>query len=299
MSSTTHPEWSKDNSLTTPSDRSSERPRSDVGAPPLTDAQVSDAMIALNNTSFTSRFPEVERRYADPAIDLQKIGLLSFVPAKGATPNAEGIYGFAKLRGNYGSDREADERAEYLIRNVDSYHQIYHCFVGRPFPLTQSSEYSKEVNRVDLQKATGDSIKDDVRKKREKEQKEIEEVKDREKELLKDVSKAPEENRDDHYTTLKVKKAQLVWTYSETAKKLQQMAGLIVKARREIEELDASHPELKDIYYQKYIDARRQAGLPIDQASADQSFMRYLVEDLHIPEVEAEYQRIYGGEEKQ
>ena len=31
---------------------------------------------------------------------MQRIGLLSFVPAKGATPNSKGIYGFAKMRGN-------------------------------------------------------------------------------------------------------------------------------------------------------------------------------------------------------
>jgi hypothetical protein len=289
-----HKEWRQENTLTTPLDRNQTNNfRLDQNAPPLTDDQLTNALESLNNVTFIKKFPEVERRFADPPIDLQRIGLVSFVPAKGASPNEQGIYGFAKLRGNYANENEANQQAENLIRNVDSYHQIYHTYVGRPFPLTVSSDFSKEISRVDLKKETSNAIENDVKNKREKEQREIEEIKQREKELLEDVKKT-EENRDDHYTTLQVKKAQLTWTYAETEKKLQQMCGLIAKARHEIEELDKVHPELKQTYYQKYMDARKQAGLTSSKAEQDQSFMRYLLEDLHLPAVDAEYQRIFG-----
>lgn len=288
----------KESTLTSPSDRNTTSEfRLDQNVAPLTDVQVSDAMKELNVSSYVERFPQVERRYADPPVELQKVGLISFVPAKGATPNEKGVYGFAKLRGNFASEQEANEQAERLIRNVDSYHQIYHTYVGRPFPLTQSSEYSKEVNQVDLQKEMASAMSDDIRKKREKEQKDIEEIKNREKELLEDVKKT-EENRDDHYTTLRVKKAQLTWTYAETEKKMKQMAGVIAKTRYEIEELDRTHPELKDLYFNKYMDARRQAGLSTDKIDAGNNFIKYMVEDLHLPAVEAEYQRLYGEEKK-
>ena len=290
-----HKEWRQENTLTTPLDRNQANNfRLDQNTPPLTNDQVTNALESLNNVTFVKKFPEVERRFADPPIDLQRIGLISFVPAKGASPNEQGIYGFAKLRGNYANENEANQQAENLIRNVDSYHQIYHTFVGRPFPLTISSDFSKEISRVDLKKETSSAIENDVKNKREKEQREIEEIKQREKELLEDVKKS-EENRDDHYTTLQVKKAQLTWTYAETEKKLQQMCGLIAKARHEIEELDKVHPELKQTYYQKYMDARKQAGLTSSKAEQDQSFMRYLLEDLHLPAVDAEYQRIFGN----
>lgn len=292
----TNREWRKENTLTAPADRDATNKFClDQSAPALTEGQVVDAMRDLNITSFVERFPEVERRFADPPIDMQRIGLVSFVPAKGATPNENGVYGFAKLRGNFGTEQEANEHAERLIRNVDSYHQIYHTYVGRPFPLTCSSDYSKEVSRVDLQKETTSAISEDVRKKREKEQREIEEIKNREKELLEDVKKT-EENRDDHYTTLRVKKAQLTWTYVETEKKLQQMAGLIARARHEIEELDKSHPELKDIYFNKYLEARKQAGLSHDRIEAGQNFIKYMVEDVTIEAVEKEYKRLYSEE---
>lgn len=286
---------SKESTLTTPEDRDkNKRFELNHSAPPLTDDQTNNAMQTLNNTAFVERFPEVERRFVDPSLDLQHIGLISFVPAKGATPNNQGVYGFAKLRGNFATENEANERARHLIRNVDSYHQIYHTYVGRPFPLTQSSDFSKEIDKVELKREVTDAIGEDVKKKREKEQKEIEEIKQKEKELLEDVSKKPEENLDDNYTTLRVKKAQLVWTYAETEKKMHQMCGSIAKARKEIEDMEREHPELKDTYYQRYINARKQAGLPIDKETADKSFMKYLVEDLHLPAVEAEYERLYG-----
>ncbi|NBT86524.1 MAG: hypothetical protein EBT45_08565, partial [Alphaproteobacteria bacterium] len=112
-----------------------------------------------------------------PVLDMQKIGLVSFVPAKGAKPNDRGIYGFAKLRGNFANEAEANERAEFLIKTHDSYHQIYHTYVGRPFPITSSSDYSKEINRVELNKQMTEAIGQDVKEKREKEQREIEEIK--------------------------------------------------------------------------------------------------------------------------
>jgi len=286
--------WRKENTLTAPSDRDPSQPfRVDTTTPPLTNAQLSEAMKELNVSTFVEKFPAVERKYSDPVLELQRIGLVSFVPAKGAKPNEHGIYGFAKLRGNFATEVEANERAEYLIRNVDSYQQIYHTFVGRPFPLTISSDYSKEVNRVDLQAQTAASIKEDVRQKRQKEQQEIEEIKTRERELLEDVEKV-KEDADDRYTTLRVKKAQLVWTYAETEKKMQQMCGLIAKARKEIEDMDKENPELKTTYFNKYMEARRKANLSTDRESLDDSFVKYLVEDIKIQALEDEYNRLYG-----
>ena len=284
----------RESTLTTPEDRENKNFKLDTNHEPLSDKQTKSAMKKLN----TDVFPEVERRYTDPVIDLQKIGLFSFVPARGATPNQQGIYGFAKLRGNFATENEANERAENIIRNVDSYHQIYHTYVGRPFPLTVSSDFSREVSRVDLKKELSSAVNDDVKKKRDKEQKEMEEIKQREKELLDDVKNDQdnEQNREDVYTTLRVKKAQLSWTYIETEKKLQQMCGLIAKTRREIEDLEQRQPELKTTYYQRYVEARKQAGLSVSTDTVDTSFMKYLVEDVSITAVDAEYKKLFESE---
>lgn len=296
MSNVSH-ECRKENSLTAPCDRNPEvKFQLDQTSPPLTEDQVKEAMKTLNNTAFVERFPQVERRFCDPPLSLQTIGLISFVPAKGATPNSNGVYGFAKLRGNFATEIEANEQAERIIRTVDSYHQIYHTYVGRPFPLTCSSDYSREVSRVDLQKETSTAMAHDISKKREKEQREIEEIQNKEKELLEDVKKT-EEDKEDRYTTLQVKKAQLTWTFLETEKKLQQMTGLIARARHELSELDAKHPELKSLYYEKYMNARRQANLSTDNVSSADNFIKYMIEDVRIPAVDAEYNRLFGEDD--
>ncbi len=78
--SSNHPEWEKENSLSSPSDRIRENNwRPEQGAPQLTEPEVSNAMKILNNTAFTDKFPRVDRTYADPIIPLQNIGLISLV----------------------------------------------------------------------------------------------------------------------------------------------------------------------------------------------------------------------------
>lgn len=282
-----------ESSLTTPSDRNAEKKSTlDVHAPPLNDEQTREAVDCLYDKSLTRNFPQVERRYADPPVDLQVFNLISFVPSEGAKPDSNGIYGMAKIRGSYATEQEADARATFLIKNVDSYHKIFTGYVGRPFPITNVSTFSKDVFQVDLQKAISDINSVDIRQKREKEQKEIAEIEEKQKELLEDVKKTEEEDSD-RYTTLRVKKAQLVWTYVETEKKVKQMRTLIAKARKEIETLEEKDASLKQSYYERYVNARKQAGLKTEKNNED-NFMKFLVEDLSAPEIDAEYEKLFG-----
>lgn len=290
-----HPPAVGETSLTAPSDRNPEtRWAPDIHAEPLTIEQTKEAVKELNNSDFVERFPRVERRYADPTMQLQRIGLLSFVPAKGASPNEKGVFGFAKLRGNFATEVEARARAEFLIRNVDSYHQIYHTYVGRPFPITVSSDYSREVDRIDLRKEMQEDYGDDVKRKRAKEEKEIEEIKEKEKRLLEDVKKNPDEDTKERYTTLRTKSAQLKWTYVNTMKKLKEMLTTIAKTRREIEFIEKTDPEAKKDHINRYNQAREEAGLPTDWQQTDDSYIKYIAEDLKVPEADAEYDRLFG-----
>ena len=281
MTTREHPEWEKENTLTSPSDRDLvNRYKGDQGAPQLTESEVQSAMNSLNNTSFVDKFPKVERRYADPSISLQTIGLISWVPAKGATPNEQGIYGFAKLRGNFATEIEANERAEYIIRNVDSYHQIYHSYVGRPFPLTNNPKFVAEVSEVDIRKNTTESISNNIKNKKDEEQRVADEIKEREKMLLSDTTDKDGDDPYELYTTLKVKKAQITWTYLETKKKLEEMKDIIIKTRNEIEELDKQNDDYKKKYFDKYMQARRESGLS-DKQNED-NFIKFMVEDADL-----------------
>ena len=295
-----HEEWDKENSLTSPEDRTTTREnpwRPDTSIPILTNEETKDAVASLSNTTFVNKFRRRETQYSDPPIFNQQIGLISFTPAQGATPNKNGVYGFAKLRGNFASDIEANDKAEFLIRNVDSYHQIYHTYVGRPFPITSSSNFSAEVNEIDLKKEMTSSISSDVKNKKYAEKKEIEEIQEREKRLL-DESKNAQENKEvydtyDNYVTLKVKKAQLVWTYSEHKKKMEEIKHIIVKTRKEIEELDKENPEYKDQYFKKYTDARERAGFKDTAENMNDNFIKYMVEDISFSELDELYNSTY------
>lgn len=268
-------------SLTAPEDRDRNNkwlPNQSV--PPLSDTQAALAFQELNITDFTEKFPKVERLYADPRIELQNIGLISFIPAKGATPNENGVYGFAKLRGNFGTEIEASQRASFLIRNVDSVHQIFHTYVGRPFPLTNSSKYSKETDEIDIRREMADSISSDIKKKKLSDQREIQDMQEREQALKDDVEKAPDPFEE--YITLKTKKAQITWTFLEHQKKEKECKEIIIKSRDRLSELDKEFPDFHSKYFDKYMEARKKAGLKETKEESENNFIKYMVEEVDL-----------------
>jgi len=283
-----HPEWEKESSLTSPSDRDREkRWLPEQAAPALSEQEVKDAMTSINNISFVNKFPRVDRTYADPPPPMQQIGLISFVPAKGATPNENGVFGFAKLRGNYNTEIEANQRAEFIIRNVDSYHQIYHTYVGRPFPITFSSDYSAQTDEIDIRKETTKAISSSIKEKKRDEQKTVDDIKEREEKLIEESKMDPDDvDPYEEYITLRVKKAQLTWTYLEHIKKMEEVKGIILKTRARLDEMDGEDPEFKEKYYEKYMKARRESGLNETAAESQDNFMKFLVEDVELPGID-------------
>jgi len=266
------------NSLTSPADKNDNEPKSyNLGASSLTDEQTVEAMKELNVKDFVQKFPRQEKFYADPKYENQVHCLVSFFPAKGAKPDEDGVFGMLKVRGTFATQDEADLKAEDLIRNVDSFHSIYHTYVGRPFPLASTKKYICETKDIDIKKKVVETTSEEVRKKREEEKQTIEEIKDREKELLADVAKT-EIDPYDRYIELMVKKSQLTWTYDATMKKMNEMKNNIVKARAELAELRAKDEDYHTKFYDRYMEARKKSGLP----DSDDSFIKYMCEDLDL-----------------
>ena len=273
---------SKESSLTTPDDRDKEnRWKPDQFVEPLSVEEAKEAFSELNNNTFTSKFSRVDRTYADPAVPLQNISLFSFMPAKGATPNENGVFGFAKIRGSFASEMEANQRAEYIIRNVDSYNQIFHTYVGRPFPITVDSKYSSETQEIDIRNEMAITVSENIKDKKEDDHKTMQEIKQKEEELLADSKKETEDPYDE-YITQRVKCAQLSFTYLEHQKKMAEVKNIVIKTRDRIKVLDEEYPEFKNTYYQKYIDARQKAGIKEDEKDTQTNFIKYLVEDAPL-----------------
>lgn len=229
-----------------------------------------------------ANYPKLERMYADPKQMGQMFSLVSFIPSTKATPDKDGIYGMIKVRGSFSTEDEANARAEFLIKNVDSYHKIYTVFTGRPFPATESSKFSHATTEIDIRNKIKNIVSEDVLKQKNQENKVIDEIKDRETKLLEE-SKRNKNNESadplDEYTTQKVKFAQLVWTYQETQKKLDEYRKIITKTRDVIAESETKNPDFKDKFLEKYTKAREDAGLTKD---TENSFMKYLCEDIEL-----------------
>lgn len=260
-------------SLTSPRDKPA-IPVRRVLASPLTEDEMGEAREAKIKSL---KFAQVDRQYADPPIHNQNIVLVSFVPAKGARPDEDNIYGMMKVRGVFATEEEANERADNLIRNYDSYHEIFHAYVGRPFPVTNSTGFEKDIQTIDIRKKTVKLISEDILNKKRNEEKEMREIQDKEKRLLEESKRAKEDLPQDPYEvyiTDQVKRAQLIWTYVETMKKCKQMKTLVQHATEAIEKSEAENPTFKDQYKQKYFDARKEAGL--QDSATEESFLKYL-----------------------
>ena len=276
----------KESSLTCPDDRDPTlKWKPNQFAPVLDSDELNAAMSEQNVTTFIEKFRKEDRLYADPCIFNQNIGLFSFIPAKNATPNKNGVYGFIKLRGNFASPPEANQKAEELIRNVDSYHQIYHCYVGKPCPLTLTSKFSAEVTEIDIRKEATEAISTSIKSKKEEEKRSIQEIKEREEKLIEE-SKREEIDPQDEYITLRVKLAQLSFTYLEHQRKLIEIKDIIIRTRDDIEKKNKEFPEFKEMYYEKYMKARRDAGIKEDAKESENNFLKYLVQDALLPGID-------------
>lgn len=291
MTDIKYDEWVENNSLTSKADMDNTKCyKSRVGLLPLKDKELeAEAIDALNIKDGVHKFPMIDSRYTDPELCDQLIGLYSFVPAKGAIPNKDGWYGMIKLRGNYESEMKANIRADYLIKNYDTYHKIYHIKVGMPMPLTINPQYVKDTAEIKVKDLISENISADIKKNRQDEAEQMKIIKERERKLLEDNKRREELHKEgkeeeeapiDKYTTLRVKRAQLIHTYLRTRDSLAKVKDLIIKTRKEYDSMHSENPQLKDEFLQKYMEARKESGLSVPtDLKEDASFLQFLAED--------------------
>jgi hypothetical protein len=218
-----------------------------------------------------------DRKYADPKIPGQTYSLHSFIPSKGARPDKDGIFGMIKIRGTFGTLEETNEKAEDLIRNHDSYHKVFHGWVGKPMPITTKSDFSAQVEEVDINQQISKIVREDVKEKRAQEKKQVQEIRERERNLKQAVEQEASDPYE-KYTCLRVKKAQVVWSYMEHRKKLNEMIDVFEQTLLEIKEMDDEDEDYARRYLDRYLEARVKAGIPDDKN--DSSFMKYLNIDV-------------------
>jgi hypothetical protein len=241
-----------------------ELPQADHSRVPLTEEEMKQATSALLRKDYVKlEFPRKTKFRVDPALPGQTFGLISFIPAKGASPDKQGCFGVLKTRGTFPTLNEAERWAENIVRNYDSYAEIDITMVGRDFPLmVDNSIYCETTREIDIRKKVEETVKEHLKSKKEEERKEIEEIQDRQDRLLNEHKEQTSEPTIDieWYTQLRVKKANAQHMLEECEKRMRECNEVISRTQQQIDEIDAQQPEFKDEFLQKYKNALNAIG---------------------------------------
>jgi hypothetical protein len=241
---------------------------SDPSRKPLKKEELQNAKEYLIHKDYTKlSFPRKSKFRIDPSIPGQFMGLLSFIPSSGSTPDAEGCFGVVKFRGAFSTEKEADQYAEMLLREHDSFADIDYVLIGRDFPLMKdNSMYVKETREVDVRKKVEETVKEHVANKREEERKQIETIEKRQAELLNPSTEDLKEKSIttlDYYIELRVKKAHALMTIKEAEKRIEEAKKVVEEAQKDISDLDNSNPEYKEKYLEQYKNALNEVGADV------------------------------------
>lgn len=254
-------------------------------------------------------FPRVNRRFVDPLragepkfalfsyIDKPDADMISFLDEikdslkpehkkRLAELNARPqlVKGVGKIRGAYLTQREADQRAEEIVRDIDSTNSVFTCIVGVPFPLVTEG-MSEEVSEIDLQNQTEHAIAQNVRRQRQKEQKEMEDIKRREEELLRNAEKDPNADDEENYITQRVKLAHLRYSIDQHVKKHAECVENEKKVVEWLVDMKNRNPKFEKTYMEKYMAGRKAAHIP--DGHRPEGFMQYMNDPLiRLPTLE-------------
>jgi hypothetical protein len=67
---------------------------------------------------------------------------------------------------------------------------------------------------------------------------------------------------------------------------MNEIKDIIIKTRKEVDDLDNEFPTFKETYYQKYMSAREEAGIKESKEDSQGNFIKYLVEDAILPGID-------------
>jgi hypothetical protein len=119
------------------------------------------------------------------------------------------------------------------------------------------SKYCKETKDVDVRMKLENVAREHMKQQREQEQREMEEIRDRQKQLLADTSEKAEIAYDDldFYVSLRVKLAQARLMQEESEKQVKKCGKVIQQTKKQINDLDEKFPRYQQEYQSKYTNA--------------------------------------------
>lgn len=255
------------------------RNRPPVKVTPLTEEELASAWEELVITEFLEKWPRTERYWSDPSYKDQVYCMSSFVPAPGATPDKDGVYGMMKIRGVFSNEGEMRDRCRELIEKVDSDHKYFQAYVGRPFPCTlNDKKFCAETETIDIKSKAVEAVGSLSAKVHKTETEEQNEVKQRTEDVLARNEEEKKGNIDplDRYTELRVKRANIVFNMVEHKSSLANALWQLKDCLKTIDEMDAKDPKLAEQYLAKYKEACGEAGI----RENENTLIKYLTGEL-------------------
>lgn len=234
----------------------------------LSDDELMLATKDLYINKYSKQYPRENRRLVDPIKHGEpRFVLFSYIKSPLAKPDPDGLFGAAKIRGVFFTEEDAAKRAAEIIKDVDSVNSIYTCLVGQAFPLIVDGNVGKagssgELSEIDIRENVDNVIAANVREKRNTDQKTMDEMKQRQEDLMKDVDPNKELDPLDSYVQDRVKLAHLRYHLFEYTKHVQKCTISERNALERIKSLLIEHPEYEDQYMEKYKQGRRTANIP-------------------------------------
>lgn len=228
--------------------------------PPLT-GEVGEA--AVNGQIIY--YPQVVRSQRDMPVSQQSHGLVSFMLFKEPRKLKSGkpIYGFFKLRGNWGDPDLAVSQASRIVREQDSKYKIRVADVGAWLPISDDDTLDKKTVDVREEEKDTDTLKEIAFKQNEADRRRImRELAEREDE----VKRAPDYNDDpdgiDYYTMKRVTWIRLTENIELQRKQILNLEEKLKFTRGLLADLDSRHPDFVDTWKDNYNKERRRAGIP-------------------------------------
>jgi hypothetical protein len=238
-----------------------------------------ECRVATQELHSNSMWPKINRKMFDPIKQGDhRFALFSFIKSASATPDADGFFGVAKIRGSFYTEQDAAVKAEEIIRDVDSTNSIYTCLIGAPIPLVVRG-HAAELSEVDLQNKIEKCISENVKAKRLAEKKEMDEIMERRDALMKNDGKiAEDDDPEKKYVEQRVKLAHLRYVVEEHAAKHIECSELAEITRQNLLETLKEHPEYESGYLERYKRGRRDAHVP--ESSDFTGFMKFMADPL-------------------
>jgi hypothetical protein len=257
-----------------------ELPRANPTREHLTSEQLVQAKEELiNKQNLKMEYPRTRTTRIDPRIPGQRLGLITFIPAKNAIPDKEGCYGVLKLRGNFDNEYEADCWGDKLIREVDSLSEIEYVYVGVEIPLLKDNTmYTASTREVDIQKKIDETVKAQYKQKKEEERKQMLDIQERRNKLTDTSLRHEEENSIDDldmYIQLKVKKANALKMIDDSNKAISQSNHILSETDPKIQDLEEKNPSFKDEYLERY----NRALTAIGANPGDNDIVKYMTKN--------------------